>query len=230
MSKYMITAYDINHNELWISAGSSHDGAEPCIRTDRIADIITNFKILNTGKIINPETGLPVNRIRDPQTGKRNQGSRRIAYFRTYNQNSIWEIYITAHGRKAGIRNYQARRPSDMRTAQVIGCPPIKDEPRIIANGYGGFDLVIGEGDLQGLRAKGNRNIDRYGDPVVVIANCHRVTLSDTEGSWWGYTYQNYYTLDHCPLQNATSVDVRTLLMTEAKEMIEMYGSDITRW
>ena len=230
MKRYTITAYDTNHNKLWITIGSSFVGAEACRRTDRIAEVVNAYTLIRTGKIIDPETGLPVVRIRDPRTGQRALGARRVAYFRVYDNHTIWEIHITAHGRKAGIRNYQTRRPGDTRPGQIIGYPPIHTNPRVVANGHGGFDLIIGEGDPNGPRTKYNPNIDKWGDPVIVLGNCRRVTLTDSDGAWWGYTYQNYYTNDHCPLQNATVADVHRHLMSEAEEMIGKHGSDITRW
>jgi hypothetical protein len=228
--RYTITAYDTNHNELWITIGSSFVGAEACRRTDRVANVVNAYTLIRTGKIIDPETGLPVVRTRDPRTGQRTQGARRVAYFRVYDNHTIWKIHITAHGRKAGIRNYQTRRPGDTRPGQIIGYPPIHTNPRVVGNGYGGFDVILGEGDPHGLRTKGIRNVDKWGDPVIVLGNCHRVTLANSEGAWWGYTYQNYYTHDHGPLQNATVADVRRHLMSEAEEMIGKYGTDITRW
>lgn len=230
MKRYTIRAYDTNHNELWITIGSWFVGAEACRRTDKIKDVINAYKLIRTGNIIDPETGLPVVRTRDPHTGQRTPGSRRVAYFRVYNEGAIWEIRITVHGRKAGIRNYQTRRPSDTRSVKIIGCRPIHTGPRVVGNGHGGFDVILGEGDPHGLRTEGNRNVDKWGDPVIVLGNCHRVTLGDSEGAWWGYTYQNYYTHDHFPLQNATVSDVHRHLMAEAEEMIGKYGTDITRW
>jgi hypothetical protein len=231
MKRYTITAYDTNHNELWITIGSSHVGAEARLSSDNVADVEKAYRI-TTGKIIDPETGRPVVRTRDPRTGKRTQGARRIAYFRTYTDGCISEIHITRHGRNAGIRNYQTRRPSDTRTARFTSssCPPIHTGPRVVANGYGGFDLVIGEGDPHGQRSGDNHNIDRWGDPAVLIGNCHRVTLADSEGSWWGYVYQNYINWDNSPLQNATVADVHRHLIAVAEEMIDKYGADITRW
>ena len=229
MSRYTITAYDANHNELWIAIGSSHVGAEPRRYTDRVADVVNAYDLIRTGKIIAPETGLPVVRHRDPDTGKRTKGSRYVAYFRVYDNNAIFEIYITYNGRKAGIRNYQTRRDTDARTAQIIGCQPIHTDPRIVNTGHG-HELIIGEGDPHGLRTNGFQNIDRWGDAVVHIATCHRVTNIETEGNWWGYTYENHYTWDHCPLERATVTDVHRHLTTIATEMINKYGADITRW
>lgn len=56
------------------------------------------------------------------------------------------------------------------------------------------------------------------------------ITAIRTGGAWWGYTYENHYTWDHCPLQNATISDVRRHLMGEAQGLIDRYGADITRW
>lgn len=229
MQRYTIRAYDANHNELWITVGSSFVGAESCRRTDRLADIINAYKLIKTGQIIDQETGLPVVRHRDPVTGKRTQGRRRVAYFRIYNEEVIWEAHITKHGRQAGVRNHQARRDSDDRVALISGHPPIHTGPRIVNTGYS-YELVIGEGDPHGLRTKGNRNIDQWGDPVVHIATSCRVTSIETEGSWWGYTYRNHYTRDHCPLECATIPDVRRHLYAIAEEMLGKYGPDITRW
>jgi hypothetical protein len=229
MKRYTITAYDANHNELWITIGTSFVGAEACRRTDRISDVVNTYELVKTGKIIDPETGLPVIRHRDPNTGQRTQGSRYVAYFRVYDNNTIFEIHITRHGRKAGVRNYQTRRDSDTRTGQIIGYPPVHTGPRIVNTGYS-YQLIIGEGDPNGLRIRGNQNIDRWGDPVVHIATCHRVTSIETEGGWWGYTYDNHYTWDHCPLERATVADVHRHLTAIAEEMIGKYGTDITRW
>lgn len=228
MQRYTIRAYDANHNELWITIGSSFVGAEPCRRTDRLADIINAYKLIKTGQIIDQGTGLPVVRRRDPVTGKRTQGRRRVAYFRVYSEEVIWEAHITKHGRQAGVRNHQARRDNDVRVALINGHPPIHTGPRVVNTGYS-YELVIGEGDPHGMR-NGNRNIDRWGDPVVHIASCYRVTSAETEGSWWGYTYRNHYTWDDCPLQCATIPDVHRHLYAVAEEMLGKYGPDITRW
>lgn len=226
MSRYTITAYDTNHNQLWITIGSSHIGAEPCRRTNRVSEILIAYNI-KTGQIIDPETDRPVIRHYDPTTGQRTQSSRRIAYFRVYDKDAIFEIYITKHGRKAGIRNYETRRLSDTRAAQILGHPPIHTAPQIINTGYN-IKLVIGEGDPQGLRFPGVQNADRWGDPVVHLATCHRVTKVDA--GWWGYTYENHYTWDHCPLERATIPEVHQHLMAIADETIKKYGADISRW
>lgn len=229
MKRYTITAYDANHNELWITIGTSFVGAEACRRTDRISDVVNAYDLVRTGKIIDPETGLPVVRHRDPNTGQRTQGSRYVAYFRVYDNNTIFEIYITRHGRKTGVRNYQTRRPSDVRSARILGCKPIHTGPRIVNTGYS-LKLIIGEGDPNGLRTKGNKNIDRWGDPVIHMATSVKVTRAEAENHWWGYTYENHYTWDHCALQYATLADVKQHLLAVADEMIGKYGTDITRW
>lgn len=229
MSRYTITAYDSDHNELWITIGSSHIGAESCRRTDRISEVVIAYNTVKTGQIIDSETGLPIVRHRDPATGKRTQGSRRVAYFRVYDKGAIFEIYITWHGRKAGIRNYQTRRPSDTRTGQIIGCVPIHTGPRVVYTGHS-YELIIGEGDPKGLRAKDNQNIDRWGDSVAHIATCHRRTKAETEGKWWGYVYVNHYTWSDFALEQATVQDVEIHLLLVAREMINLRGTDISRW
>lgn len=229
MSRYTITAYDANHKELWITTESSSVGAEPRRHTNRIADVINAYDLVKIGKIIDPETGLPIARHRHPKTGKRTKGSRHVAYFRTYDNHEILEIHITYNGRKAGIRNYQTRRDTDTRTGQIIGCPPVHTNPRIVNTDHS-YELITGEGDPNGPRVKGNQNVDRWGDPVVHIATCNRVTSIETKGDWWGYTYENHYTWDHCHLECATVSDVHRHLTTIAKEMIDKYGADITRW
>jgi len=228
MNRHKVTAFDVDHNMLWITIGSSHVGAEARISTDRASGVVNTYR-RTTGQIIDPETGRPVVRVRDPRTGRRIQGSRRIAYFRTYTNGHIAEIYITEHGRRAGIRNHETRRDSDTRSAHILGHPPIHTGPRVVDTGHS-YELVIGEGNPYGFRTMHQPNIDRWGDPVVHIATCHRVTLADSDGSWWGYTYYNYCTMDHCPLANATVADVRRHLMGEAQVLIEKHGSDITRW
>lgn len=224
MTRYTIRAYDADHNELWITDGSY----EACRRTDNVADIIRAYKLVKTGRIIDPETGLPVVRHRGPATGRRIQGSRYVAYLRAYDEDVIWEAHITRYGRKVGVRNHQARRGGDTRAALISGHPPIHTGPRIVDTGHG-YELVIGEGNPHGMRS-GNRNVDRWGDPVVHIATCYRVTSIETEGGWWGYTYSNHYTWDHCPLEYATIADMRRHLQVIAQEMIDKYGTDITRW
>lgn len=229
MARYAIHAYDANHNELWITIGSSHVDAEAHRSTDRIGDVVNTYDLVRTGKIIDPETGLPVVRRRDPNTGQRTQGARYVAYFRVYDNNTIFEIYVTRHGRKAGVRNYQTRRPGDCRAATIIGCRPIHTGPRVVNTGYN-YQLIIGEGDPNGLRLRGNHNIDQWGDPVAHIATCSRVTRAESDGGWWGYTYDNHYTWVHCPLDQATIPDVHRHLNAIAEEMIDTYGADITRW
>lgn len=228
MKRYTIRGYDANHNELWITIGTSFVGAEACRRTDSVIDIINICELVKTGKIIDPETGLPVIRHRDPVTGQRTQGSRYVAYFRIYCEEVIWEVFFTRHGRKAGVRNHEGRRDDDDRTALISGHPPIHTGPRIVNTGYG-HELIIGEGDPHGTRG-GSQNIDRWGDPVVHIATCYRVTKGESDNGWWGYTYYNYYTRDNCPLDRATIADVRRHLHAIAEEMIAQRGSDIASW
>lgn len=227
MKRYTIKAYDTNHNELWISAGWTHDGAEPSIHTDHVSDVVNTYA-LRTGKIIDSETGLPVARLRDPQTGQRAQGSKLIAYFRAYDQDMIWEINITRHGRKAGIRNYQTRSPLDPRTGQIIGHPPIHTGIRVESNGYGGLVSIIGEGDPDGLRLSGEPYTDKWGDDVRTLGSCQRAFK--IESGWWGYTYQNHCTWELRSMENATAQDVHKHLLAEAQKLEAKYGPDFTRW
>jgi len=228
MKRYTIEAYDTNRNQLWISAGWTHSNAEPCIRTDRVADVVTSYGILHTGKIIDSESGLPVTRTRDPKTGQRTPGARRIAYFRVYDQGVIWEINITKHGRQAGIRNYQTRSALDPRVGQIIGHPPIHTGIRVESNGYGGFISIIGEGDPNGLRLSGEPYTDKWGDDVRTLGSCHRVFK--IESGWWGYAYENYCTWNHHPLQHATAPMAHQHLLSEAQALEAKYGPDFTRW
>lgn len=226
MKRYAIHAYDANHNELWITIGTSFVGAEAFRRTDRIVDVANTYELVKTGKIIDPETGLPIIRQSDPNTGQRTQGSRYVAYFRTYANSTVSEIYITRHGRKVGVRNYQTRRDSDTRTTKIIGYRPIHTAPRIV-NTENGYQLVVGEGNPNDLDCG---NVDQWGDHAIHIATCDRITKDDTNDRWWGYTYTNHYTWEYKPLKRATVLDVRRHLNAIAKEMITKYGTDLTRW
>jgi hypothetical protein len=218
--QYHITAFDRDHAHLWIdpSVASTNHDADGDLHINHIASVLATYAITKMGYLVDPETGRPV-------TSRK----RAIAYFRVYDNGRIFEIYATRHGRKAGIRNYQMRSPGDRRAANIVGHAPIHTAPRVVWTGYS-YEVHIGEGDPRGLRAKGTRNVDRWGDAGIHLGTCHRVTLADTEGSWWGYTYENHYTWDHCPLQNATAADARRHLLSEAEEMIGRYGADIARW
>ena len=228
MGRHMLTAYDRNNNELWIS--SDNIGEEPGIRTDYASDVINICETVKTGKIIDSRTGLPVVQHHDPETNKPAQISKRIAYFRIYDNQSIWSIYITEYGRKAGIRNYETRRPDDTESAQIIGYPPIRDS-RIEVTYHNDLDLIIGEGEAREPIIHGKqRNIDRWGDPVVLIATCNKISLEDSDYLWQGYTYVNHLTSEIYALENATRAYVRKYLKNVAREMITKYGDDITKW
>lgn len=230
---YIVRAYDSNHHELWITIGSSHVGAEPCRRV-RGENLPAVYAITKTGQIIDPETGYPVIRQRNPETGRKSQGRRRVAYFRTYavthGAETIAEIHITKHGRQTGIRNYQTRRPDDERAEhapRITGWPPIHTGPRIESTGTGSYRLVIGEGDVDCLC--GTSRSDQWGDTAVVIATCHKILRRET-GHWWGFAYHNRVTGDHCPMEEATGSIVRKHLEAIGQETISERGDDPARW
>lgn len=230
--RYTITAYDVNHNQLWITIGSSFVDAEACRRTNRIADVVNAYELVKTGKIIDPETGLPVVRRRDLDTGQRTQGSRRVAYFRIYDNSTIFEIHITRHGRKAGIRNYQTRRPSDERAAQILGFPPVSTDPYLDVRHNGmRLEIVFGEGDPNSFSKPGHPNTDRWGDPVYRACSASRVFAYEVEGHWHGWTFEDYVNHNnHMALVNATRADAERHLRSAAAEMVSKYEADITRW
>lgn len=228
MKRYAIHAYDANHNELWITIGTSFVGAEPCRRTDRIGDVVNAYELIKTGKIIDPETNLPVIRHRDPNTGHRTNGSRYVAYFRIYENNAISTIFITYNGRKSGVRNYQTRRDADTQTANIIGCPPMHTSPRIVKTGRA-YVLAVGEGDPYNALGRG-KTVDRWGDPAICIATCTRVKAKDVDDSWWGYTCKNHRTGEHYVIEHATIADVYDHLDAIAARAVVDHGPDITRW
>lgn len=226
MKRYTIRAYDKNHNELWITIGTSHVGAQACRHTDQISNVLNTY-YTKTGKIIDPETGLPVIRKLDPSTGKRSQGSRRIAYFRVYDNNEIFEINITRYGREVGIRNYEARRPADRRSAGIVGHAPIHTGPRIVKTD-GTYSLELGEGDPDSCKLSPGRNADRWGDPALRAASCRRIT--NLEAGWWGYAFENHVTWDHYPMERATGECVKEHLLEVADELAQKFGVDFTQW
>lgn len=184
---YNVRAYDQDHNELWITIGSAHIGAVPHITTDRAAHVVGTYDTLKTGKIIDSEAGLPIVRTRDPKTGRWTMGKRRIAYFRTDNDGHCFEIYITKHGRQAGIRNYQARSATDAPGVHILGHPPIHTAPRMerhpgFPTGY--YVYVVGEGNPYAC--------DDSSDTGTIIAEAVRCTHVDS--GWSGWEFTEFYT------------------------------------
>lgn len=184
---YTVRAYDQEHNELWIAAGSAHLNAVPHITTDRVAHVVGTYETVKTGKIIDPDTGLPTIRTRDPKTGRWTKGKRRIAYFRTTNSGGYcFEIYFTKHGRQAGVRNYQARRATDAPGVRILGHQPIHTAPRMercpgFQTGY--YTYVVGEGNPYGR--------DDSSDEGTIIAEAVRCTRVNCGFSGWEFT--EYY-------------------------------------
>lgn len=222
--KYWITAYDHNHDRLWIdlSITSTDDDADGDHHTDHVTSIVATYADVLRGYPIDPETGLPVTTI----------GKRDVAYFRTHEDCSIMEIWITRSGRRSHIRNYQTRRPGDKRAAHILGFPPISTDPYLdIRHNGRRLEIVFGEGDPNTYSKPGHPNTDRWGDPVYLACSASRVFAYETEGNWHGWTFNDYVNHNnHMALVDATRADVERHLRSTATEMVNKYGADITRW
>lgn len=228
MGRYTVHAYDRNHNELWISIGSAHEGATPYVTSDNQADVRTVLRMDKMGCIIDLTTGKPQPHTTLPN-GKRSVGKRAIAYFRITDNGTIWKIRMTHAGRKAGIRNYQTRRPEDTYPAPITGGMPITT-PRIETTYAGNTVLVIGEGDPEGERLSGEKYIDRDGDDVRTIGTIRRITKAES-GSWWGYALEDHVNHNnHFAMPNVTKQDAIKALINLGNEYLVRYGADFTAW
>lgn len=169
---YTITAYDKNHNRLLLDPNTA-------VNTD--GDIHTEW----SGRIVFICASRKTANVPDPETGQMTSRTRKIAYFRVIGSfGYCQEIYFTAYGRQAGVRNYQTRRPGDRPTTNIIGAAPIHTEPRIERHDtYGHWMLVVGEGNPYGN--------DLSGDFGEIIAQAIRQTRTET--GWSGYQIWETY-------------------------------------
>jgi hypothetical protein len=177
---YKITAYDKNHNRLLLDTNFHVDATGDIDTTvpRRVADIYN--------------TRLSAH-VPDPETGRWTRRTRRIAYFRMSIDGRCQEIYFTDYGRQAGVRNYQARRPTDGAGVIVVGAKPVHTTPRVERHPiYRHLVLVVGEGNPYG--------IDRYDDGAL-IAEAIRSTKRDC--GWSGYMVREIYGKDR-RLEDAT--------------------------
>lgn len=179
---FTISAYDKNHN--FLTLDTSTDSGIQCESMERVSDTY-HQRTANA---------------QDPETGETTSQRRRIAYFRTAEDEHTFEIYVTGYGRRAGVRNYQVRRPGDRDSVIIIGIKPVLTEPRIERHPTTGeLVLVVGEGNpyakddndhgiciATAVRATKKYNIwsgykilSLYGQPRVLVgATTHTVRLA----------------------------------------------------
>jgi hypothetical protein len=219
---YEVHAFDKTGLELWIEPGTSHQGAMPHRIADSRAYVQTIIGVSKLGRIIDQSTGKPIDRKRNPETGRWSQASKRVAYFRVVDQFDGHEIYFTKHGRETGVRNYKAYETGYAGSALIGGCPPIHTEPRIDETGYS-LRLVVGEGNPDDM-ITGTDHVDRHGDQAYVIAQAHRVTLAESDGSWSGWSVQDIHGRSHFPIEGATVEDVREQLRIIRDEFVAAGG------
>jgi hypothetical protein len=171
---YKITAYDKHHNRLLLDTNFHIDATGDIDTTvpHRVVDIYN--------------TRLSAH-VPDPETGRWTRRTRRIAYFRTSERGSCFEIHFTRYGRQVGVRNYQARRPGDNPYLRIEGAPPIHVAPRVERHPiYKNWVLVVGEGDPY--------RIDRSDDIGTIIAEATRCVRRDC--GWSGYKIIEFFGCD----------------------------------
>lgn len=189
ITKITITAYDKNHERLLLDTTTA---------TNADGDLHPN----TYGKILDVYAHRTTANVPNDETGAWTQKTRRIAYFRTSERGHLREIYITKYGRRAGVRNYQTRRPHDAPSVRIEGAEPIHTAPRIERHPF--FDqlvIVVGEGDPY--------RIDRSADTGLIIAEATRHTRRDH--GWSGYTIREIYGPDRV-LPDATVSTARAAL------------------
>lgn len=181
-----IEAYDREHHKLWLTIGTS-----PCILLD--GEYKPSY-LRKKALAIDPNTNKPTDQVR------------KVAYFRIYQDEVLQEIHITSHGRKAGIRNYQARRPEDGSNTPITGHPALPVKPRIHPVSPTCVDALVGEGDPYSKHGMIRNNLpkaeDRHGDLGIRLATAVRLTKRETN-SWSGWLVKDLETGDVAALEGA---------------------------